>query len=427
METMGMTSGRGQDMLKAMPAFFLLAIVTLLVPGCAVDTGAKNGEPASIEVPISTEFGRMLGYVSYSFFEEHDIWFGNPGETKEMYGLEDPVSYGEIKEILKRIPEEQQQQFISDLSAALITLPTWNRPDAATLTGFDVMAANRLLCGGAVPPRGYFILEGTFDEELIDHKLTEQGYTKTDYGQHSYYRIRNDFEIDLMHPLSRIALASMNRVAVLDNTIITSPVAADITRIFDTIDGDTPSVIDNAICRSLADSLGDVLNATLTTPERIVYSDLYTHEEIPKFDFTLPIDWGILRGFRMAALGCHAEGDIRFFDIALFYDDEADAAADGQEIIKRMSGYTLNTWSQAPKKEPFIDWYQPGEPVVTRYVDGAVLTIACRILPREERYGISMVTGGVGMPFRDLLFLTTDPSRHIGKNESTVVIGQSSR
>jgi len=412
-------------MLKLMLTCLLIVLVTVSLPGCSVITGESIGETASTEIRISTELGRMLGYVPYSFVEGHDIWFGNPGKTKEAFGLEDATSYEKIREVLKEIPEERQRQFISDLGAALIALPAWNRPDVALLTGFDVMAANRILCGGAVPPRGYFILEGTFDEEEIDLKLTGQGYTKTDYGRHSYYGIRGDFEIDIGHPLGRMVLAGMNRVAIQDDTIITSPVAADITGIFDAMDGDTPSAIDNPACRSLADSLGDVLNATLTTPERIVFSDLYTQEELPGFDFTLPDSWGILRGYEMAALGCHAEGDKRFFDIALYYDDEATAAADGKEIVKRMSGYTLNTWSPAPEKTAFTDWYQPGEAVVTQYASGAVLKIACRILPPEERHGVSMVTGGVGMPFRDLLFLAPDPSEYIGKNESTMVIRQS--
>jgi len=409
-------------MLKLMLTCLLIVLVTVSLPGCAVITGESIGETASTEIRISTDFGRMLGYVPYSFIEGHDIWFGNPGKTKEMYGLEDVTSYEEIREVLKEIPEERERQFISDLGAAFIALPNWNRPEVATLTGFDVMAANRLLCGGAVPPHGYFILEGAFDEELIGQKLTEQGYTKTDYGQHFYYGIRGDFEIDIGHPLGRAVMASMNRVAAQDDTIITSPVAADITGIFDAMEGDTPAAIDNAVCRALADSLGDVLNATLTTPERIIFSDLYTQEELPKFDFTLPADWGVLRGYRMAAPGCHAEGDERFFDIALYYDDEAAAAADGQEIVKRMSGYTLNTWNTAPEKVAFTDWFQPGEPMVTQYAGGFVLKISCRILPAAERYGVSMATGGVGMPFRDLLFLAPDPSEYIGKNEQPAVI-----
>jgi hypothetical protein len=412
-------------MLKPLFICLLIAVLIVLLPGCDLITGKGIGEPADKEIPVETEFGRMLGYVPYSFIEEHDIWFGNPGKTKEMYGIEGSSSYEEIREVLDEIPDEVEKQFISDLGAALIALPAWNnRPEIATLTGFDVMAANRLLCGGAVPPRGYFILEGDFDEETIGQKLTERGYTKTDYGQHFYYGIRGDFEMDIRNPLGRLVMGSMNRIAVLDNTIITSPVAADITGIFDARDGNVPSIVENAFCRALADSLGDVLNATLTTPERIVFSDLYTQEELPKFDFTLPADWGVLRGYRMAALGCRAEGEKRFFDIALFYEDEAAATADGKEIIKRMSNYMLNTWSPAPKKAAFTDFYQAGEPVLTQYADGVVLKIACRILLPEKPSGVTMVMGGTGMPFRDLLFLVPEPSQHIGKNESKVIIRQ---
>lgn len=402
----------------------LLFLVTALLPGCAVITGEIIESPAASETPVETDFGRILGYVPHSFLEEHDIWFGNPGKAREMYGIVDLDSYKEIKEVIEQIPEEQQRQFISDLSSALIALPPWNRPDVVSLTGIDVMTADRLLYGSAVPPRGYFIVEGGFDEELIGQKLIELGYTETDYGQHSYYGIRDDFETDLRHPLGRVALSSMNRVAVLNDIIITSPVTADITGIFDAVDGVTSSIIKNDVCRALADSLGDILSVTLTTPERIVFSDLYTQEELPRFDFTIPDNWGTLRGYEMAALGCRAEGDKRFFDIALYYKDETDAAVDGKEIVKRMSSYTLNTWSPAPEKTAFTNWYQPGEPMVTQYAGGAVLKIACLIRPPEERYGISMVTGGSGWQFRDLLFLVPDPSQYIGKNEGTVVIRQ---
>ncbi len=207
----------------------------------------------------------------------------------------------------------------------------------------------------------------------------------------------------------------MNRVVVINGLIITSPVTADITGIFDTMDGNSPSVLDNEMCQALADSLGDVLVATITTPERVINSDL-SQEQASKFDFTVPADWGVLEGYEMAALGYRADGDERYFDIALYYTDK-DAAEDAcKEIINRMNSYTLNTWVKNLEAVAFTDRFQPGEIDVQKYGEGAVLKIPCQIIS-EGVQGVSTLLGGSAMPIRDLLFLAVDPSPYIGQNE----------
>ncbi len=398
--------------LKLKLSCLVLVLATIPLAGCALITGQTTYEGT----PADTELGRMLSLVPYSFLEEHDIWFGNPAKAKEMHGLGDLGSYQEIGKVIEQMPEEEQMRLLSDLLATLVALPHWIEPEVASLTGLDVTTADRLLCGDVIPPHGYLIYEGDFDEALIGQKLIGQGYTKTGYGWYSYYGIRGDFETDLRHPLGRLVLASLNRVAILDDTVITSPVTADITGILDVMMGNTPSIIENEACRALVASLGDVLMATLTTSERIIFSDLSGEEGIPEFNFAVPADWGVLRGYRMAALGYRAEGDRFYLDIALYYDNEASATADGNEIIKRMSSYKLDTWGPFPEKAAFTDHYLPGEPVVTRCAGGFVLKITCQnLLYPEYKYGISMVTGSAGWPLRDLLFLAPDPSLYIAK------------
>jgi hypothetical protein len=398
--------------MKRLIIIALLSLLATIIQGCSLITGEDVGEDNGSKIDM--DFERMLELLPYTFVEDHDIWFGNPGRARELHGLDDLESYETIEEAIKQMPEEQQRQFVSDFVAAMLAFPPWaSRPNVPPLVGFNVMMAGYLLSGDVVSPHGYFIMAGSFDTELIGQKLIEQGYTKTHYGKYSYYGIRGDFEIDLSHPLGKIVMGSMNRVAVQDNIIIISPVTADITDIFNAMAGDIPSTIDNAICRTLADSLGDVLSATLTTSERIIFADLYDQEELPEFDFTLPVDWGVLQGYEMAALGYRVEGDKNFFDIALYYEDEATAFADSQEIVKRMSSYTLYTWDEHIENVAFTECYQPGEPVVTQYGAGAVLKIPCQILPPSERWGISMVMGAVDWPLRDLLFLVPDPSLYI--------------
>jgi hypothetical protein len=373
-----------------------------MLPGC------NGGETA-----VDTEFERMLEYVPYSFLENYDIYYGNMGQSKELYGVKDVDSF----EAFQQLTEEQQSEFTAAWVIPAGATPRWTfNGDLSSLAGFDGFSFDRTIKINNIPPRISCVAQGEFDEELIVSKLTEQGYTKTAYGNYAYYGIRDDFDFNLRHPISQIALADMNRVAVFDNTLIISPDTEDVTSIFDTMDGGTPSIIDNAVGRALADSLGDVLAATFTTPARVIYYDPSDEEDRPLFYFTIPVDWGTLRGYEMAALGYRVKGDEHYFDIALYYTDKQAAEADGEEIVKRMQSYLIGTWLSGFEPCAFTDWWQPDEPVVTQYGDGAVLKISCHAASELPRW-ISEFLGVPSFPYRDLLFLAVDPSPYIGQNE----------
>jgi hypothetical protein len=373
-------------------------------------TGEETGEHKVDRIPVTTEFGRMLGYVPYSVLEGDDIWFINLGKAKQIYGVEDVTS---IKDA-KALPDERRKALSDAMTETGGLFPAWrSQEELLTVIGFDGLSPDRIINIGVIPPRNFSILEGNFNEELIAGKLIEQGYSKTDYGSYAYYGIREDFAISMTSPLSRLVMASMNQLAVFDDTIIASPATGYVTGIFDAMAGDTPSVIDNAACRALADSLGDVITAVVTIPARIV--QIIPPENIigdVRFDFGIPDDWGELHEYEMAALGYRAEGGKRFLEIALYYDNAGSAEADGAEIVKRMEGYILNTFIDNMENIPFTERYLPGEPEVRKYADGAVLTIACQLIS-EGRLGASFHMGGIGGGIRDMLFLASDPSVYV--------------
>lgn len=403
-------SSKGGHMLKPVLTCLLIVIITILLPGCT------NDSPRETTSPETTEFGRMLASVPYSFLEKYDIFFGNLDQAKELNGVEDLNTSEATKEALKQLPEEQYKQFGYDFGAAAGAFPHLNHTEQlAPLIGFDVFSLDRIAVINNIPPRVSCIAGGSFDDELIAGKLTEQGYSKTDYGSYSYYNyyyeIRDDFEIDIRNPLGRLVLAAFNRVAIFEDLLVISPATEDVTGVLDVMTGVTPSVMDNDICRALADSLGDPLAAVITTPERIITS-IQDAEDRPVFQFTIPAIWKQLHTYEMAALGYRAEGDERFFDIALYYTDKEASEADGKEIVTRMSNYTLNTWNENVDKSAFLDLFQPGEPVVTKYPDGTILKIACQITP-ERPLWTTMFLGGEGLPIRDLLFLTINPEEYI--------------
>lgn len=386
----------------------LLVIIAaaLLLPGCGgtADTG----------------FERMLGYVPHSLSVNYDIFYGDMKQAIEINGLEDLDNYTAAEEAIRQMPGEEGMRFVYDYGTASSAFPYWNNESLAPLTGFDAFSFDRVAVIGNIPPKTYMIGAGDIDEELIGRKLAEQGYSQEEYGQHSYYSIRGDFEMDIRHPMGRIVMGSMNRVAVGDGFIITSPSTAEVTGIFDTMDGNNPSFLDNEACRALADSLGEPLAATITRPERIILDAEHTNNVKP-FNYSIPESWGELPTYEMAALGYRAEADERYFEIALFYGDKATAQAAGIEIINRMNSYMLNTWNdQNPEMiAAFTDKFQPLEPEVKIYDPGAVLKISCRIISE----GVQDVTTLMGsMSFRDLLFLAPEPEEYIGKNGPAVVI-----
>lgn len=393
-------------MKKSIIFCLLLAVmVIVMLPGCTTEN----------ETP-DTELAEMLGYIPYSFLEQHDILYGNLGQAKEIYGVEDVDSM----EAFNQLSTEARDKFIAAWNEMAGTVPTWNNQSGdgqggiIELTGIDVFAFDRTITINNMPPRISYIAQGDFDEELIAGKLTEQGYTKTDYGSYAYFAKGDDYRIEFTNPISKIVLAAMNRVAVLDNMLVISPAAADVTGIFDTMGRETSSITNNEICKALAKSLGNPLAAAFSTPDRLV-SSVPDAEQRKVFNFTIPADWGTLQGYEMAALGYRAEGDERFFDIALYYNDKQAAEADGEEIIKRIKTYTIGGLLQGSislDKAAFTDWWQPEDPVITATAGGAILKISCRSVSENARF-ILMFMGGSAMPMRDLLFLAVDPEQYV--------------
>jgi hypothetical protein len=396
-------------MKKVIAALILVILVIATMPGCAVITGEETGEPSGAEIPATTEFGRMLGLVPYSLFEQYDIFYGNPGRAKQLHGIADVSSIEDVNQLTK----DEKWKLAEAWSETPNIFPDWGsrHVQLIELIGFSIFSFDRAILINNVPPRCTSIASGDFDEGLIEGKLTGLGYSKTDYGKHTYYEIRGDFEIDLKHPLSRMVMAGMNRVAVLDGMLIISPVTEDVTAILDTVEGKTPSVMSSTMCQALAENLGEPLAATLTAPERIV-SPPDMADQVP-FDFTITESWGQLHRYDMAALGYRDVGEKRYFDMALFYDDRETAAADGQEIIKRMNSYYLSI-PQPSGNVLFTDIFHPGEPDVKTSGAGAVLKISCEVIT-EQPLGITLQLGGSGMPVRDLLFLAPDPSQYVAR------------
>ena len=368
-------------MLRMKLIFILVATVIVLLSGCGTSDGDEIAESTASEIPVNTEFGRMLGFVPYSFLEEHDIWFNNPGKAKQLHGFEDITSW----EAVVNIPGEERQSWADAIRELNISSVTGLKSTSEWIQvfGFDSMMASRSVFVEMPPPGVFSIMEGDFDEDLIIGKLQELGYEETKHGSYTYHKIFGDYNLNLDSKVTRIAMASMNRVAVLDDTIITAPATDIITGILDAMAGDVNAVIDNAACRALADSMGEVLAAGIITPDRVL--DRFPGStNMPPFNFSIPEDWGLLHQYDMVGMGYKDDGEERFWVISLYYSDTEAASADAGELVKRMEGYafsrSMGEFGGIEQKiaRPLTDWVEVSEPAVRQYPSGSTLTVECR-------------------------------------------------
>ena len=388
-------------MLRIMTPLILIVVVMVSIQGCA--------SPEE-EIPVDTAFGRMLSMVPYSFLEEQDIWYNDHEKVFELHGIE---GIPNMEDAMK-LPEEEIEP-IREASEDLIG-PIWRVQNIRPIAGFDGTMIKSSAFIDIIPPRSFSITEGEFDKDLIAGKLTEQGYETTTHGDVTYFTTKEE-GISFANELSRLVPGLMNHLAVLDDVLVIAPHTERMTAILDTIAGDEPSVRGNAACRAVAESLGDVIAAQITTPDRVTTPDSRARG-IPPYDFDIPDDWGILHQWEMAALGYQNNGTERYWIISLYYADNDAARADGAELVKRMKGYLFNTQLPQAENVPLTERFEVGEPIIRKYPDGATLTVINRFY--AETGGIYMLMSGAGI--RDILFLAPDPSLYIGKPENTVII-----
>jgi hypothetical protein len=385
-------------MYKIISGIIFILLLTLAACASPDETNSPTVQP--VQTIVDTEFARMLGYVPYSFLEERDIWYTDPSTVKERYGLEDLNSVEDIRQL----EGEKGKEFLDNFAAIPIAQSYAYRYPLAPLTGWDWMKIDRAVFNETPPPWGFSVVEGDFDEALIGEKLTEQGYAKSEYGSYTYYHINDDMQINLRSELGKMVLAQLNRVAVLDDTLVVAPATGIMTGILDAMTGNVTTIMDTTPARAVANSLGEVQGAVLITADRVLQLDPDT---TPTFDLPAAANWGTLHDYSLFGTGYLDDGTERYWIISLYYNDMEAAVADAGELVSRLESYSFNTHLEQAPDAPLTSKYEVGEAVVKEYFKGATLTVRCRYLPETTR---SMSLFTLIVPGRDLLFLATDPS-----------------
>jgi hypothetical protein len=236
----------------------------------------------------------MLSLVPHSFLETQDIWFGDQARAKKLYGFEGINSL----EALNQLPKKRKG-ICSSYRWSRGIHTRWGQIDPS-VTGFDIWMVDRAIFDPGIvpPPNRYTIMEGNFNQDLIINNLTALGYQKVDYYSFNYLSINADYGLDSggqLNPIAQEVLSAMNRVAVQDNILAAAPSTKIMTDILETMGKKQKAVIDDPACQALTASMGDVLSGVILAPQRVMSPGLPRNEEdIPKFQFEVPPDWGVL-------------------------------------------------------------------------------------------------------------------------------------
>lgn len=397
-----------------------LLIIFIIVAGCSSGV-AQNSTPIPSNAALTsappaakTEFARMLGYIPYSFLEEHDIWFSNPQKAKQLHGMTDANS---SRAVMSLTNEEKKQ--LGEALSGIAASEHRYLSDLAEYYGYDEWMADRQVFPSVGPPWTFLFNEGDFDEALIESKLSELGYQKTDYGNQVYYLKNDDFQIDLNGRIEKMGiLSAMNRVAVLDDVTISAPSTAIMTGILDAKADNEKSLMDDTAIQALTDSLGEVLCGVIIRPERVADPAPGHSIDFPLFDFQVPENWGTLHEFEMVANGYKEDGSDRTWLISLYYKDFESAKSDSDLLVTRMKSYVFGTQfthiqnpGRTAQLAALTDRFDIGQPMVETYKEGATLTISCKF-KTDISSDVWLYSTNLA---RDLLFLAPDPTPYIKK------------
>jgi hypothetical protein len=382
----------------------LLAFTACGTPVTTTLLPSENPGKQPIGNSIDTGFAHMLGFIPYSFLEEYDIWYGDPNTIKNRYGLDEFKSIADTG----NLTPEERRNVVSQIGEVPVPYFSNNYFQIASLIGWDGFMVDRAVFHETPLPWGFSVAEGNFEESIIIDKLLQQDYQKAEYGSHSYYWKNEDMEIDILSDVGKQVMAQLNRVALIDNVIITAPATEILTPLLDTMKGGGLSIVDNAAGMAIANSMGDIQGCVLLTPTRLL--KVSPGSDAPVFDLPAAENWGMLHKYSLLGIGYRNDRQERDWVISLYFPDKDDAASDAVELKTRLDNYIFNTHLEQAERTPLTSKFAIDEPVVKEYEEGATLTISCRYLP-ETAGSDSLFT--LIIQTRDLLFLVNDASPYL--------------
>lgn len=348
-----------------------------------------------------TELLRMLAFVPDRADFREEIWFGDFCRLVEAYDMPEVKDYDDLNDL----SDEERTQWMqvsrnvwrSNFAGAQRGAMQWR-----DVFGYDWFQLDREITVGQ-PPKYFGVMKGTFDADNIQDALDELDYKEDEYEGTAYYHIRDDFEIELKHEGSRIALASLNRIMVSESMIVAAPATDILEKVLDAQAGRRDSLADDPTYAALARAMGPVVSAAILEGERFHNSvavglgpnvTAEMQEEIRKKLAELYSE--PLHPYELVGFGYLDDSDDQEMVIALAYDDSEDAEADAPVLADRLE----DAISLTMHDRTLSDYWRVGEPETHSFKGGSILAIKLE-LDDDAPHGLWLIM----LMQRDVTFL----------------------
>lgn len=161
---------------------------------------------------------------------------------------------------------------VMPLSLPQATGQHWARPEWRETFGFDLFQIEQAVEYGA-PPLGLTVLRGTFDPTELRAAWARGGYQPLDLGAGEAYAVRDDYELDMADPGSRMALSYLNVVALADDgTLILGSTRDGVRGALAATAGTAPSFADRADVAPLVRSAPPELVSALLVDGELLHA-----------------------------------------------------------------------------------------------------------------------------------------------------------
>ncbi|MDY7078959.1 MAG: hypothetical protein SXV54_18755 [Chloroflexota bacterium] len=288
--------------------------------------------------PEETELERMLAYLppvpEHPDFVEAGVSFSNPAELKRLHGFAEDATF-------ENAPEDRGGEFSEVVASAGMCMglashiPSF-RPQMDL--GYNVMAVKRCIGGSGVT-----VIEG-FDPHHVAANLEDRGYDVDEYGDVTTYHFNaeNYTGDDRDRELAEMA----GQVAVLEEAVIIAATTERLHAALDTRAGRADDLSSTSHYDALAQALGPVVNAVL-----------FSIEEGPR---------------QLMGIGYQeiAQQE-RYIFLASTHATTEEAQAEGEGLVENLEAHSLAN-----------RWQEIGEPTITDFEGGVVLTIALELKDR---------------------------------------------
>ena len=306
-----------------------LAIVLTLIFIASAIAACAAGEPEE------TELQRMLAYLpplpEHPNLVEAGVSFSNPAELKRLHGFAEDATF-------ENAPEDRGDEFseVAKSAGMCVSLGAYIpsfRPQMDL--GYNVMAVKRCIGGSGVT-----VIEG-FDPHHVAASLEDRGYDVDEYeGVTTYhFNAENYTGDDMGRKLAEMA----GHVAVLEEAVIIAAAPERLHAALDTWAGRADSLSSASDYAALAQALGPVVNAVLFSREDqsagIAYQEIAQQE--------------------------------RYILLASTHATAEEAQAEGESLVEALEAHRLAR-----------RWQEIGEPTITDFEEGVILTIALELKDR---------------------------------------------